>query len=949
MDDGGPDPDPVDSAAAHLDQVPEHHGPGILQGKAIPEFPTITFAHRKKLDEESDTLYAVDCDRRNEIGGFYFYEHDERLELDFSADLGWKPTRDVTGEQPTEHQARYPTGRLTVQPETQSLAKTVERMVRYHETRFFDAFVPRELLREHVREGLEVSKELDEYDPFAGNMLQICTFDSASKDQYLMFAGGSTFDELHFARAPTNDLSGMRYMNNAAVSCRNAILQLESCPTIHPSSSMLCATRTHGAVSFGKSTLVRTNEDLRVESCAIADLAFSQRPMGVAFSPAYVNEAAVVVDGGNLYLWDPETGAASLQRSGPAVSEESAYGLKWKSVRYAAHPRSLLVAHAQHLELVDLRSSQTPATLFTARRKERLHAFSTDPLNPFHSFLSSSTRHILLDIRYPDWPLHAWPVEIWEDSPAGCSIVHEYADNGSTAYLTWSHKRGEVLAFTANHGTPSALANSEQFSDVSPSFTKPPTFYARPCKFSDNASTPPLDTQLPLRGMTAVARADGQGIMTFRLTNDKTVCAHLYELPSARPPAEVFSSDSFELPGQRLGGQLAWTDNAASQDAGNSGGQLIKTHQVSDWQAIACYLDRVATDIANMPVHSQTHHAQSGNSVERLVKADGVKDNATLWEAVLSTSRPPVADDGRPLDVYSMYRRPLPPSAREIQEELDAYGQDVEEIDWLALKSWMHTASQRDDPTSRPLHEFILHDSLLGCYSRAKPARAFYRQNEDTKVDLLDTKNSSVKDESKAMGDFPSAHPTQSSTLHTPFLKEPITLSPAATALRDRFLEPEKHYRSASTEMDSLSRSSTPIPPAKRRRERPQSQTDGQLSFSFTPTDVSSARVPPVLSSSRTLSRFNLPSTSLSFSSPIDFCADQSQRLSRNQSFAEEDDTFLSQPDTPGASRWGYNQPSQSSAFGFSQNSINGFSQMSGISTSTQMSGKKKKARRKGF
>ncbi|CAG8482480.1 2348_t:CDS:10 [Acaulospora colombiana] len=155
--------------------------------------------------------------------------------------------------------------------------------------------------------------------------------------------------------------------------------------------------------------------------------------MHVAFNPMLYGEAAIVDAGGGVHLWRAERNQQPLSNVNKfeveSIKSSQAWDYAelpdlWRACEFAAHPRCLLVASRETVDLLDFRVTVSNKTtnLFSASDGDQIFAFQRVPaINTFQSILATRNSVVLLDQRYPNRTLLKWIHH--NDKPTGLSTI----------------------------------------------------------------------------------------------------------------------------------------------------------------------------------------------------------------------------------------------------------------------------------------------------------------------------------------------------------------------------------------------------------------------------------------------------------------------------------------------------------------------------------------------
>ncbi|KAJ3147853.1 TATA box-binding protein-associated factor RNA polymerase I subunit C [Geranomyces michiganensis] len=437
--------------------------------------------------------------------------------VDFASDLdpahsGWRslrrnpPTLFLPPCRPSVHQ-RPPSN---LDP---SRSGELLLMARYYESLGAPS-IPRDLIVECLDETYQVERELE--DPFLGNCLGVVDdMPGVDDGPTVVFSRGTAFGDVCVAEFATG-------CGNAIARFRNPVLQvltggavpggkskpIPPCVICLEKKKRLLAVRNHASASilaFGRKhdDDVEGESSMAWESQKVDVLPFEHRPLDLAINPILPAEVAILLDGGDISIWNGERET----RCYPIAKYDQApapYELKRKSCQYGAHPRSLIVAHVDRVDIVDFRSSSIrPATIFESR-SELVHAFQRDPRDQFRMVIATTARTALIDTRFHSRTMLEWDYQNNREAPCSVEFMPPVDNDPSASFVTWARISGEIQAYT--YGSPAArmperVAMQSDDHDgatllpsvhelISPSWTAPPVSLARPSQLDPCRRSP---------------------------------------------------------------------------------------------------------------------------------------------------------------------------------------------------------------------------------------------------------------------------------------------------------------------------------------------------------------------------------------------------------------------------------------------------------------------------
>ncbi|KNC98452.1 hypothetical protein, variant [Spizellomyces punctatus DAOM BR117] len=586
---------------------------------------------------------------------------------------------------------------------------------------------------------------------------------------------------------------------------------------------------------------------------------FNQRPLHMTFSPVLANEAAIVFDGGELYLWDgyqPTSSRSTLLAT--YDDNASSYPLRWKSCEFGAHPRTLMVAHANRLETIDFRSRGImPTPIFKVDSNERIWAFNREHDEPFQSVLCTSERTVLLDIRFPRRPLLQWKFQNNRDPPIGIEFLpadRRYHQHDWT-FVTWTRLRGEIMAFNHRSLHTSQTIKSSFYEHFSPSITLPPSSFARPTllnrfrphgyessqdKYSKVAygtwghqqaliENEEIPGWPPLRGLTLFTPDQRAHIDVLKIEDDGRVSFERYGHASTTTEAES-RSPPFQLNLEENSNPD--TDSAMCQSDGTELTQsevrrqnlpgLYKDHERVDWTMLTkaielCLLSKATTDIdidRLCAIKEPWQWAMRSRKETR---------QATLWELVTTEGEAVTyGEDDKPNlpDLYAFDRLkreesnnpPLgndePAISRISYAELlldqgegdhDVLRKQMEQLFPIDMREDNNTstASTTVADGTEIARELLVRDAYLASRLILQPhGKPGATDHSMEGVHEPGIVNSELSDTEDK---FRSSDHVKAGVLYTPYSDHPARLSAAAMELRKRWTDPDKYYGLEST------------------------------------------------------------------------------------------------------------------------------------------------------
>ncbi|TPX66593.1 hypothetical protein SpCBS45565_g04356 [Spizellomyces sp. 'palustris'] len=847
----------------------------ITHRESNPKFGRVDEERAGDITSQFPTWLFPDTGKSQTTGtlnGAYFVDTEAAgLQVNFQLNDGWCPTLKVsrTGEV-------TPPSRVWEKPIPRGrIEREVERMVRYHEANAYDAFIPRDLMRNLVMESLKTEREEYVHDPFGGNSLDVYT--PCSDHAILAYPGGDVLNELRFGQ-----LNGGRSddvvtpVDRAKLAFANPILQLTSSKTAPAlSTSRLLAVRDHGSVAIVATCPASEISVNETANAGLADwpphdgfpiphlidiVSFNQRPLHMTFSPVIANEAAILLDGGELYLWDgyqPTSSRSTLLAT--YDDNASSYPLRWKSCEFGAHPRTLMVAHANRLETIDFRSRGImPTPIFKVDSKERIWAFNREHEELFQSVLCTSKRTVLLDIRFPRRPLLQWKFQNNRDPPVGIEFLsadRRYPQHQWT-FVTWTRLRGEIMAYNHKSLHTSQIIKSSFYEHCSPSITLPPSSCAGPTLLNrfrrhgyessqdryskvsygtwghqqaliENEEIPGWP---PLRGLTLFTPDQSSQIDVLKIGDDGRVSFERYGHASTTSQAES-GSPPFQLNLEE--NSIPDTDSAICQSDVTDLTQLevrrqdfpglYKDHERVNWTLLTKSIEMLLLSKATVDVDIGRLCANKEPSQWAMRSWKDKTRQATLWELVTTEGEAiTYGEDGKPImpELYSFDR--LKPEG----SSTPALGNDEPAMSRISYAELLFTQGAGDHDTLRkqmeqlfPIdmreenntstastavadgteiaRELLVRDAYLASRLILNPHRKPGATDHNMEgVDEPDIVNSELSD----TDDKPwSSDHVRAGVLYTPYSDHPARLSPAAMELRKRWTNPDKYYGLEST------------------------------------------------------------------------------------------------------------------------------------------------------
>ncbi|KAI8816192.1 uncharacterized protein EV422DRAFT_329767 [Fimicolochytrium jonesii] len=895
-------------------------------GKNAPkEFPTWTFPENSS---------AITFGSLNAVS---YSESDAKGRLEFLANEGYQAAIYPKGPSHSLCSGR----REWTRPERH---EQIDKMLAYGEANLFQLGVSTDLMYDHLVEAINV--ELDSYirDPFLGNLMQSIDGrpqgDARHGSVALAFAGGESCESLyvgHFGpEMPTL---------SPTVSFGNPILQIATSSASAPN---FVAVRNAGSVTIlNKKNGDRTADGAGGSTFGIAsNIPFQRRPLHVAFNPILPAEAAVVLDGGDVWLWN---GNQHKQQASVIATYEdfgSVYQRRWKTCDYGHHPRTLVVGHFDRVDTIDFRvKSIVPATVFQTRASEMLAACRTDPHNAYQIVIATDRRNALLDTRFPGRPLIEWE-SMSSEPPMGIEFVDDET-GAASAFCTWSRLSGEVNIFEYRQPTPVGQSSDAFHSLLSTSCNLPPISTMRcyqlksPANFASLGHSVfrddrimreirPYDADMvvprrpPLQGFALRGTTAG-GFHAFHLYADGSMYAQEYSRD-----AESAHAQEVEADGTSFGKTVALERKSETQA---SVPDPYRDHGIVDFKVLRMALSNA---LRNAREVDETQMA----SLKKIVDSSSVgSQHRTLWEFcrdfwTLGTS---YAEDNTALVSSLHFFGSL--SEAQVSELGAALSVAFPENKYLVDMSWISYAQRKRDPDSSgapssnaantdqetgrdPIAKRILDQArLLGTQATPVQERSLVDDFPQPQTQSLD-----IDTDASSSRSLPTA------TLISPYATQPIQLSATARELRRRWTNPSQYYGPSATPQNSRNNAHTP-----HRRSRATASRTPDITAASRATSVASSREPSMVPNVRASSQ----ATEVGGSSFED-------AFTQSQMWAS-----LSQSQSQSQFRASQVQMSQSPAppsLSLSQSLIGTGTQASQQSVGEPgQSSKKKKQRRKGF
>ncbi|KAJ3185628.1 hypothetical protein HDU87_000252 [Geranomyces variabilis] len=711
--------------------------------------------------------------------------------------------------------------------------------------------IPRDLLAECLDETLEVERELE--DPFLGNCLDVGDGLQGVDGPTMVFSRGAAFGDVCVAEFATG-------CGNAVARFRNPVLQVLTGGSASNGKRLLVV-RNHASASilaFGRKQDYAGNQcDATWESQTVDILPFEHRPLDVAINPTLSAEVAVLLDGGDISVWNGERET----RCYPIAKYDqppAPYAMKRKSCQYGAHPRTLVVAHVDRVDTVDFRSpSIRPATVFESR-SELVRAFRRDPRDALRVVLATTSRTALIDTRFHGRTLLEWDYQNNREAPYGIQFLPP-VDNDSESFVAWARVSGEIQAYA--YGSPAAqmpqrVAKPGNDVDgapalptihelISPSWTAAPVSLARPtqldpCRRSPQHPSVPRQRRYqkglhnqhiekeedpgwpPLRGLALSSEGgsnSGKAVL-MQLADDGAI----YTQPILY--GESAEADSLRSHVEAESGAL---DSAAYDDPEQAAIKQYKAHRRKDWRPLATFLRFAALKVDRVP----DDHVSPSDSLDlaEFLKPDDESRCTTFHELAIRANRPPPpvssALPGASFWAPGIFSLPnnLPASEEShnvlpltMRGFLSRTHSSLDEAH-ATVRAFLGREESHDDNDEEMALRHIAHDVRLASVVSTPPSqRQLIPDNDPSQPHSFtagslesqysqfsqfsqyshlsqqtDFSQSAALDLSTATGGG-DHHPRHQSTLYTPYASAPIRLSATATEFRKRWTNPEDYY-----------------------------------------------------------------------------------------------------------------------------------------------------------
>ncbi|KAJ3171593.1 hypothetical protein HDU88_007673 [Geranomyces variabilis] len=780
-------------------------------------------------------------------------------------------------------------------------------MERYYESLGAPS-IPRDLLAGCLDETLEVERELE--NPFLGNCLDVADYIQGVDGPAMVFSRGAAFGDVCVAEFATG-------CGNAVARFRNPVLQVLTGGAVSHGKHLL-AVRNHASASilaFGRKQDYADDEIAAAwESQMVDVLPFEHRPLDVAINPTLSAEVAVLLDGGDISIWNGERET----RCWPIAKYDqppAPYGMKRKSCQYGAHPRTLIVAHVDRVDTVDFRSpSIRPATVFESR-SELVRGFRRDPRDPFRVVLATTSRTALIDTRFHGRTLLEWDYQNNREAPSGVEFLPPVDNDSSASFVTWARVSGEVQAYT--YGSPAAqmperkaralddgegaLALPTIHELISPSWTAPPVSLARPtqldpCRRSPQHPSVPRQRRYqkrlhnqhiereedpgwpPLRGLaiSRQAKNDSGKTVLMQLADDGAI----YTQPIVN--GERSEEDSFR---SHVEAESEGLDNAMYENPEQVAVTQYKAHRRKDWRPLAKFLRFAAL---NLDRASGDASPPAPLNLSEFLKSDDGTRCTTFYELAIRANRPPppatVTLPGASFWAPGIYNLspnfPTPEESHNVlpltmRGFLSRTPSSLDDARAAVREVLGRSQSHDNDDDEEMALRHIAHDIRLASLVTTPPIeRQFIPDNDPSQphsftAGTLESQHSQFSQfsqysqlsqqteftQSAALDPTTATggnHSRHQSTLHTPYAPAPIRLSATATEFRKRWTNPEDYYGPTAIYHEGPARNNNQ---QKRRRanDRKRSRTLSVGPSAMMATVQTRTRVTPVVASASSL------------------------------------------------------------------------------------------------
>ncbi|KAF8643784.1 hypothetical protein AX16_008803 [Volvariella volvacea WC 439] len=314
--------------------------------------------------------------------------------------------------------ATRPAPTSTLDIPIQQRAEQGANFLRMH---FPDVDVPSELIREELVEDAKLSKELDIFDPYAANLLELIRANDAL---FLTFPMGELNADLN--------VSPVRLSAGCLSFSPNAIAKKSFSSPIRQISSWTKADSYQATTYLAVRTYASTSViDVQVDpvslDISLVDLAtFSRSNTGnkmivdIGYSYSSPADVMFVTDCGGVYASDSSGKCERVCAAQPAT--EAPQDKFWRLASCEAAPNAILLASAKELFQYDKRSQGLSGIL-------RMHAgkeFITSVKYSEHSVTLSTTRQLLfVDDRMPAKPLFGYYHGRQFDRSLDTQMIHQ--------------------------------------------------------------------------------------------------------------------------------------------------------------------------------------------------------------------------------------------------------------------------------------------------------------------------------------------------------------------------------------------------------------------------------------------------------------------------------------------------------------------------------------------
>ncbi|KAI8078844.1 uncharacterized protein BX664DRAFT_362397 [Halteromyces radiatus] len=267
------------------------------------------------------------------------------------------------------------------------------------------------------------------------------------------------------------------------------------------------------------------------------------QPSHIVLSPYTGYSYAMVDDNGYVAVFNTKQIAPDcplgmvFEMDLNSLNKNDRYSRKWKACLFGPHPKSLILASSDRVELWEFKAYRKGKTIYKCDETDRIYCLEGLNVRNSFQFCITTTDHILLmDARYPYLPVITWEHHLKDDPPTSMQIFQDESNPDIINVIAWPVRTDTAIYLHYNYNGKLEYNGTDQIPLVKPATYSSPTFLSLKKHEYDNLWENGLIPTIGGAMETKILRdstkpTDGDSVLLaifFRVLNDGAIHAQLY-------------------------------------------------------------------------------------------------------------------------------------------------------------------------------------------------------------------------------------------------------------------------------------------------------------------------------------------------------------------------------------------------------------------------------------